>query len=197
MARKDQILDALVEIFRTQGIGADFTISQLATKVNIGKSTIYEYFKTKDELLFEAVCRVVDKSIETITNQILVDSNFETQFKNELKTLFDIALNSRFLFNLITPNFRKIMPDEHRESMTKKIKSVSVFYQERFETVFTKGIQEGLLSPAALVENQMIISSLVIGSIVRLANANMELEKDMRIEKYIDQVYNSILKISN
>ena len=197
MARKDQILDALVEIFRTQGIGADFTISQLATKVNIGKSTIYEYFKTKDELLFEAVCRVVDKSIETITNQILVDSNFETQFKNELKTLFDIALNSRFLFNLITPNFRKIMPDEHRESMTKKIKSVSVFYQKRFETVFTKGIQEGLLSPAALVENQMIISSLVIGSIVRLANANMELEKDMSIDKYIDQVYNSTLKISN
>ena len=197
MARKDQILDALVEIFRTQGIGADFTISQLATKVNIGKSTIYEYFKTKDELLQEAVCRVVDKSIETIKNHKLTDSNFEAQFKSELSNLFEIALNSRFLFNLITPNFKNVMPDEHREMMTEKIKSVSVFYQERFQTVFMKGIQEELLNPVQVAQSQMIISSLVIGSIVRLANAKMELEENMIIENYIDQVYKTIIKISN
>jgi hypothetical protein len=89
------------------------------------------------------------------------------------------------------------MPDEHREMMTEKIKSVSVFYQERFQTVFMKGIQEELLNPVQVAQSQMIISSLVIGSIVRLANAKMELEENMIIENYIDQVYKTIIKISN
>ena len=53
MARKEEILDALIEIFRAQGIGSDFTMSQLAKEVNIGKSTIYEYFKTKDSLIIK------------------------------------------------------------------------------------------------------------------------------------------------
>ncbi|AIO18438.1 Nucleoid occlusion factor SlmA [Candidatus Izimaplasma bacterium HR1] len=197
MARKDQILDALVEIFRTQGIGADFTISQLAAKVDIGKSTIYEYFDTKDQLLQEAVIRVVDKSIETIHNHELVDSDFETQIKKELSNLFDIALNSRFLFNLITPNFKRIMPDEHRKKMTEKIKSVNVFYQERFTSVFSKGIVEGKLKPELVGENQMLLTSLVVGSIIRIANANMEIDKELNIKDYIDKVYTAIIKITN
>lgn len=197
MARRDEILDALISIFRQEGIGSDFTISQLASKVNIGKSTIYEYFKTKDEILKEAISRVFDQSLQKINDHPLTDEPFEVVFKNELDNLFNLAVNSRFLFNIVTPSFRKLIPEEHKEDMTSRMKGVTKFYNARFEEIFSKGVQEGLLTPELLLENQLLIQSLVTGSIMRLANANLELSVDLSIKEYIDKVYNVVLKMCN
>ncbi len=197
MSRRDEILDALISIFRQDGIGSDFTISQLAKKVDIGKSTIYEYFSTKDEILSEAIYRVFDQSLQKINDHPLTDDRFEIVFKSELENILSLALNSRFLFNIVTPNFRKHIPENHKEEMTLRMKGVTKFYNGRFEEIFSKGVQEGLLEPTLLFENQLLIQSLVTGSIVRLGNANLELDIDLDIKDYINKVYNVVLKMCN
>lgn len=197
MARKDEILDALIEIFRSEGISHDFTISQLAKKADIGKSTIYEYFKTKNEILRQAICRVVDTSIDVLKNHTIVDGNFESHFKGELKNVLNAALNSRFLFNLVSPSFGKMFPEEHKEDMREKMKDVTEYYNTRFAQIFGKGVEEGLLNPELLLDNQMIVTSLVTGSIFRLVNVNQALSKDLNIDEYVDKIYNVVLKITN
>ena len=197
MARKEEILDALIVIFRKQGIDSDFTMSQLAKEVNIGKSTIYEYFKTKDEVLQQAIGRVVDEAVETIQNREIVDGDFEELFKTELFTLFNIAFNSRFLFNLISPGFKKQMHSDHRKEMSDKVSGISKFYRERFMSIFMKGVMEGKLNPSLLEDNNLVITSMVTGSILSLANSNVDLDDNLNVKEYIEKVYAAIIKLSN
>lgn len=197
MTRKDEILDALIIIFRKQGIGRDFTMAQLAKEVNIGKSTIYEYFKTKDEVLQQAIFRVIDESVKMIKEREVVDGNFEELFKTELETLFNIAYNSRFLFNLISPTFKKQMKSAHRDEMSKKVSGISDFYKQRFMSIFLKGIAEGKLDPLLLKENSLVVTSMITGSIVSLANSNIPIAENLDVKEYIEKLYNAIIKISN
>ena len=82
MSRKDEILDAVIEIFQNRGIQANFTISELARNVDIGKSTIYEYFTTKEEIITEAIFKVIDSSISLISNRTIAqEDTFEQAFK--------------------------------------------------------------------------------------------------------------------
>lgn len=196
MSRRDEILDALIEIFRTEGLGSDFTIKELADKVHIGKSTIYEYFKTKDEILQEAVCRVVDTSIEEIKSATLVDGTFEDQVRAEFIRLFNIAKNSRFLFTLASPH-NKMVPADPDKNLKDKVKSIQGLYQERFGQIFMKGVEEGVLKPDILLDNVLIIYSLVTGSILTLANSNLEISENVDIDQYIDKVYSTIIKVAN
>jgi AcrR family transcriptional regulator len=197
LARKEEILDALIVIFRKQGIESDFTMSQLAKEVNIGKSTIYEYFKTKDEVLQQAICRVVDEAVDSIQNREVIEGNFEELFKYEVYTLFNIALSSRFLFNLITPGFKKQMNIDHRKEMSDKVSGVSKFYKERFMSIFMKGVVEGKLNPILLEENNLVITSMVTGSILTLANSNVDIEENLNVKEYIEKVFAAIIKLSN
>ena len=197
LARKDEILDALIAIFRKQGIESDFTMSQLAKEVNIGKSTIYEYFKTKDEVLQQAIIRVVDEAVDSIHNREVIEGDFEKQFKSELYTLFNIAFNSRFLLNLITPGFKRQMKENHRREMTDKVQGISKFYKARFMSIFMKGVMENKLNPVLLEENNLVVTSMVIGSIMNLANANVEIADNLNVNEYISKVYVAIVKLCN
>ena len=197
LARKDEILDALIAIFRKQGIESDFTMSQLAKEVNIGKSTIYEYFKTKDEVLQQAIIRVVDEAVDSIHNREIIEGDFEEQFKSELYTLFNIAFNSRFLINLITPGFKRQMKENHRREMTDKVQGISKFYKARFMSIFMKGVMENKLNPVLLEENNLVVTSMVIGSIMSLANANVEIADNLNVNEYISKVYVAIVKLCN
>ena len=197
LARREEILDALVDIFREQGIGSDFTMSRLAKEVNIGKSTIYEYFKTKEDIVQQAISRVIDQAVEVIYGEPVKETNFEDMFKNELQRLYEIAQGSRFLFNLISPSDNKVMSTECQNDIRVKINKVRDFYLTRFQHIFTQGIMEGLLNPQTLLENQMIITSIIIGNIMQLANGLREETNNIDVEDLIDKVYKAVLKIVN
>lgn len=197
LARKEEILDALIDIFRKEGLSSDFTMSQLAKKVNIGKSTIYEYFKTKDEVLQLAVFRVVEQAVEMMKNHQLQEGSFEEMFKKELLNLFQIAFNSRFLFQLITPKFRQANEPKMQDEMTSKVQDIPLFYEKRFGLILQKGIEEKLIDPEKLEENSLLVVSMITGSIMRLANGNIEISKSLNLEDYINKVYDALIKITN
>ncbi len=198
MARRDEILDALIDIFRNKGISSDFTMSQLAAKVNIGKSTIYEYFKTKDEVVQLAITRVIEQAVDNVYSRDIDEhDSFEEMYRSELRFLFNIAVNSRFLLNVIQPSFKTLLPESCREGIVIKIRKVSRHYEQRFATIFQKGIEDGIISKENILVNSLLVSSLVSGSIMRLANFNAESHASVDVEDYIDAIYQATLKITN
>jgi TetR/AcrR family fatty acid metabolism transcriptional regulator len=48
--KKDQILEAAIRIFAQKGVNST-TISDIAAAADIGKGTVYEYFKSKDQVI--------------------------------------------------------------------------------------------------------------------------------------------------
>jgi AcrR family transcriptional regulator len=196
MGRKEEILDALIDIFTNQGISGNFTMKELAGKVNIGKSTIYEYFDTKDELLHQAVCRIIETGVKSVYSlEISEEDSFEVSFKKELDFLFSLSVNSSNLLKMINPGFENQMPDESKKEMMQQVNSVRNHYNKKFEVLFQKGISEGVLVPENILTNSLMISSLIVGSIIRLGNLEVKI-KEEELKDYIDAVYVTVLRIA-
>ena len=196
MGRKEEILDALLEIFTNQGINANFTMKELAGKVNIGKSTIYEYFDTKDELLHQAVCRIVEIGVKSVYSlEISEEDSFEVSFKKELHFLFNLSLNSSHILNMINPGFENYIPAESKKEMMTQVNSVRNHYNKKFEVLFQKGISEGVLVAENILTNSLMISSLIVGSIIRIGNLEVRI-KEEELKEYVDAVYVTVLRIA-
>ncbi len=198
MARKEEILDALIDIFKNQGVGADFTISQLAAKVNIGKSTIYEYFKTKDDILKEAIYQVVRKSFDMIYKRGNIENlSFEEAFKSEMMFLFILHDENKFLINFLSPEFRKVIPSSIQSEFGGSVQKVLTYYEKRFTEIFTKGVIEGIIPEENSVINSLLISSLIAGTIMRYANTRVSVTEGLDLDEYINAIFKATIKISN
>lgn len=197
MNRKEEILDALIDMFSSHGINNNFTMKELAERVSIGKSTIYEYFDNKDELLQQAVCRIVETGIKQVySTRISEDDNFETSFKKELHFLLNLSLSSSNILNMMNMNFENTMPMEYRNEISGQINQVRDHYNKRFDDLFQKGIDERVIKSENMLTKNLMISSLVVGSIIRIANSGVKLS-EQDLTDYINAVYVTVLRIAN
>jgi len=195
MSRRTEILDALLDIFKSQGINKSFTIKELAEKVDIGKSTIYEYFETKEELLNQAFERLIKNNAELLI-EIEYDPNlsFEELIKNELYHLMNLALESCNLTDLINPGINRAFPQNVRDALRIYAISLKEHYLERFYHIFQKGILEGELLLDAVEENSFAINSLVAGCIISVGNLRND-KINLKIDELVEKIYIAILKI--
>lgn len=195
MSRRLEILDALLDIFKNQGVNKSFTIKELADKVDIGKSTIYEYFETKEELLNQAFERLVKNSAEQLFAIDFDPSlSFEASIKRELTYLLNLALESCSLTDLVNPGINQALPDNVRDTLRNYATSLKQHYYQRFNQIFEKGIAAGELSLINVEENQFAISSLIAGSILSIGNQRDQ-NIPMKIDDLVEKIYHALLKI--
>jgi len=74
--KRPLILQAAIEVFAEQGF-ASVTVAEIADRAGIGKGTVYEYFSSKDELLFAVFEWMNDKIFERICS--LLDEGGSTR----------------------------------------------------------------------------------------------------------------------
>jgi AcrR family transcriptional regulator len=198
LSRKEEILDALGDIIQSKGINANFTISELAHKVDIGKSTIYEYFTTKDELLSEAMIRVFKNAMEQIAARRLDPSkSFEESLKDELTFAFDLATGSSYIFKLLTPDFRDTIPSNMKGQFAEYMRKTTKQYEELFRNLVAKGIEEGVLTPKDLSVQAALFAALVSGSIQYVTRAENGQAIPVDHHAFITGIYNTIIHIFN
>lgn len=58
--RREQIIEAAVALFSEKGY-FQTTIEDICTKIGVGKGLVYRYFKDKNDVLFCALCAVLEK----------------------------------------------------------------------------------------------------------------------------------------
>jgi AcrR family transcriptional regulator len=192
MSRKEQIINALIAKFGEEGFNIDFTMSSLAKDVNIGKSTIYEYFSNKDELLKEALLTYINNIIIDVdVMKDIEDFTFEETFKAQLKALFEAGYKSRTIMDTFSPAFMKSLPDEVRKEIKGKAELSRTLMTNRFTVLIEKGIKEGVLELTNAVQNAFVVRSLIVGSIMNFTNPEVEYDTDQAV----DDVYDAMLKL--
>jgi len=80
------ILQAATEVFAEQGFAA-VTVAEIADRAGIGKGTVYEYFSSKDELLF-AVFEWMNQRIFERFEELLAEGGTTPE---RLRRMLDIA----------------------------------------------------------------------------------------------------------
>lgn len=91
-ARKDAILSIALEVFREVGFEAA-SMSQIASRVGGSKATLYSYFSSKEELLFEAMMHSADKHANDVLTLLHTEGDFPAQL-HRFVTLLLKLLNS-------------------------------------------------------------------------------------------------------
>lgn len=86
--RRKQILNATKIEFMQNGFECT-KIEQIAKRVGIGKSTVYEYFSSKEVLFTEMICEII-KNLNNALSEFL---NLDMHIKQTLKELFDIKID--------------------------------------------------------------------------------------------------------
>ncbi len=194
MSRKDEILEAVITQFQGEGFSGNLTISEIAKKVDIGKSTIYEYFKTKDDVFKEALLKMTSQSIEDVLNIKNIEAlGFEDSFKAQYSKLLEAAQKSRVIYQLFSQDFMHRMPLTIKEELGCKMQETKDVIEKRFTMIFAKGIEEKLIHIEPDPVNILVFSSLIVGSLLRYSSTNA----DIPLEILVDRVYKTIIKLGN
>ncbi len=194
MSRKDQIIEEVIKIFHKDGFSMDLTMTVLAKNVDIGKSTIYEYFKSKDEIIKSALLKMSENSIDRILNiEDIETMKFEEAFKAQTIMLYLIADESRMIFEVFTNDFKSQLPQAIQEELMIKTHEFKNLIEQRFIMIMLKGITEGHISMNRDILEINIISGLIIGSMLRYSDTDIDLD----LLLFVDKVYEAVIKLGN
>jgi AcrR family transcriptional regulator len=185
--KKKDIAFACKEIIIEKGIH-DLTISRIAQTAGIGKGTFYEYFKSKEELLFELVNLLMFEynikkeirlsEVESTKNKIKIFADFfYDEESKDLRVLYKMFIG----ISLLSPE--KEMVDFQTECFN--------YYYQWFERLIQEGIDKKEIPPQTIVMAKGLFSmakGLFIASETTHSVQDVKTELDLFIDTLFEVI---------
>lgn len=155
-------------------------VADIAKSVGIGKGTVYEYFKSKDELLEKSLIYCMNlslnKAIEKIDNANGFEEKIYTMLEITKCNVQDFNSGNGFLFsNMGTCEFAYLMKSENKE-----FKYRENIINKSIEDVISVGIEEEVIKCQRDKEyEKMVIKSAIIGFANDLYCSKFTMEKEI------------------
>lgn len=184
--RKDIAL-ACKEIFFQHGI-KDLTISQIAKTAGIGKGTLYDYFKNKEDIVFEIVNILVQE------RNIIVEKRM-----SELTITKDkIKLFSSFFYSDEDIELRQLYKEFISISLSSPDEKMIEFQTKCFELHydwFEKIIQDAIDSGEIIEQSKHLTRGMFVtadGMFIASSSTNAIEDVQREINNYIDAIFELI-----
>lgn len=134
--RRKEILRAATESFSLFGYKAT-TISQVAKLANVGKGTIYLFFKNKEELFREIIKNLI-QDMERAANEVIQENQpFQENVHRALYRLLEFRLEHQLTIKLFQEQ-RDIGTPIVQNMLQKLEESILKFIQEKVEKAMEK-----------------------------------------------------------
>lgn len=174
---KEIILKSSEKLFGKKGY-SNTHISEIAKVSKVGIGTIYLYFKTKKDILLEAV-RYINKSLRDYINIYIKDYIDRRDIENAgFQAFFFLFKNFGFRYRIV------------RESEFVD-REVGVWYYKRLATTYTKRLSEGIEKGIILNIDPEILAYSLMGIGHTIGMKEFVFKKNGEIEK------NIVLKVLN
>ena len=147
-AKKMEILHAAMQVFAQKGV-VKTKIIDIATTAGVGKGTIYEYFRSKEEI-FTSAYTYFFQTMESMVQEAL---SKEDDPLKQLELILTISLDA---FMHIGEEFADIMMEFWAEGIRNKnqdildainLKGVYSNYRKMIQQILKKGIEKGMFKP--------------------------------------------------
>lgn len=168
------------------------TVSDIAKEAGIGKGTIYEYFKSKEEIIAKATLFHLYEYIDNISNKI----NSDTSFKESCYILFDSFTDN---INNIYPYFKLLFSNLKCDELYSCLKddfglidNLKKDMEVILSRIISIGIKENLIKSDDIDYQTFVIRTACSGIATSIyLNDKGSTEN---IELYKSYAYNSIIK---
>jgi AcrR family transcriptional regulator len=186
---KEKILSAVIDYIKDNTNLESITLSKIALTADIGKSTVYEHFSSKEELICQTYLYLLNH-YQMMMMQELKSKSFREQFLEQMNLILTVMMDARILVDAIMNHHESFMGVGNE--IQDAVKSIQKKMQERFKEIFMLGVEEGMLPlrlPKPYQEN--IIQAIISGLLYQYANKEIEIER----EDLFVLIYDSVIKL--
>lgn len=189
MTKKDAILEEVLELIH-ENASQKFTMKNLAEQLNRSKSSLYEYFSSKDEMITEALEHLIETNVK-----VIIRSNEDSPFRTRLKSYFlrymVLVENKRMLQNMVYHPDINTLPIPLQKQLQEKIFNAQHEVSQYFWAIMDKGLEEQILTGPISAERKLVLRSMMLGSMIEFSHFSLPLDK----EAYADELLESMIVI--
>lgn len=136
---------ALSLIHEKRDLGS-IKVLDIATRANMGKSTVYEYFDSKEQLIAEALVDMFKKGIIAFKQIITEELSFKETFFILLDRIGALMSNNRTFLEYMTMNQCNLTAHNTiKNLMLTKVEEIKSEYMDMVEKLVDKSVEEGLV----------------------------------------------------
>lgn len=194
--KKELIYDEVLAMLNDRVDYKSITLSEVARRCDMGKSTIYEYFKSKDEMVFNSIVFYLNKMIKFFSSSFQI-STFRTSLKTFLKAVI-ITMKANYWMVMpwtFTDYYAPFLSEEDADIITNTLYKCREVIFSLFTEICEKGEDEGTLFEYSESALNFAFSGL-IGSFSEEIDSNFDFESQDSID-YINDLCSSVVKQLN
>ncbi len=184
--KRNDIACACKDILLEYGI-KNLTISKIAKTANIGKGTVYEYFKNKEEIVFEIMTTFIAEHEKKLSEIVTKDISSKKKLFHFLYLGFEDE-NSRKQLTL----YREFMAIS-MTSGTDEMIDFNIQCRKKFTDILWQILKDGIEKGELPLETEELISAIIVfelGLIVEVHTAALD-PKD-EISRFLDALFKLI-----
>ncbi len=190
ISTKDKILSAVISHIKDGDNLEQITISKIAAEAEIGKSTVYEHFSSKEDMVSETYIYLL-KHYENILMSDIKNMDFKTAFIEQLEKILFVMKDAKIIMDAIM-NFDQgsfIHQGKQLEVCASEIRDKM---KERFTSIFKLGIIEGVFEPRIPKPyTTQVIQALITGLLFQYVNGVIDIE----VNELYELIYAQVLEI--
>jgi AcrR family transcriptional regulator len=157
-ARREEIIGIALRLVAENGFQKT-SMREIAGLANMGKSSLYDFFRTKDEIVVYAVEKKIEETIQKVHTIIADESSPEQCLRKIMGNHLGVPKQYRTVLMWLHTEF-----DYLEEEYRKRLKAVRYAYQDSIKSVIENGVALGVFrkTDAALLTRLLINSMLSI-----------------------------------
>ncbi|KKM09672.1 hypothetical protein SY88_17470 [Clostridiales bacterium PH28_bin88] len=182
--KREQILEAAIQIFAHQGFH-DAKVEEIAAAAGVGKGTVYEYFRSKEELFYEMLDFVRALYVDQFQKEVLtatgVNETLKRMFLNHLKFIY----RHRDMARVLLVN-HPVMDDKLYRWVLSRRQEMLTFCEEL--------VRRGIASGEVREVNPAVAGLMIAGIFNSLGNQVALGETPADLPRFVSQALDVLMK---
>ena len=176
---------------------SNLTISEISNRAGIGKGTTYEYFDSKEELIYKALHYFVIDSLKSVLLKMLNEGSFKDKFYSIMDYMWESRLGEDTIQSIMS-FIRNLSPALKEAPRTKNPEkydpcTASNFIEMLLKQYLNSGFEEGIFTEEDEAYRKNVLSSQVLLFLFLMKDIREE-ERKKEIEDY---VYDGMIMLLN
>ncbi len=188
--RKNEILNVVLDILSNPNSEMKLSVGNVARELNIAKSTIYEYFSKKEEMIIGALTMLFENNKRMLLSVENFESmSFEEAFKAHMMRFLELADKNEIMQTYLHHPEVGALSVANKQVIMQRMRDTLDQIEERLDEVLDKGKEEGVLRKAIPKTRKHTIQALIFGTIMAISDPF----NDWDSEAVIDDVLKSLI----
>ena len=195
--KKQIIYEAALSLVNEKNDMSRIKVADIADRANIGKSTVYEYFDSKEQVIAEAVIFMLKTGITSFELIIEEDRGFKETYMLLLENIASVMSKNRSIFEYMTMNDKNLVVHSTITNIVHtQLEELKSTYFRMVEKLVDKSVSEGIIKekPSKYDWYTAVLCSTTCIFVHKQCGNEFD---DLKDEDVLSKAYNVYIKLLN